>query len=87
MSTERWVQLRETLERLHAWPGLYTFKFVVPAAKIDDVLRAAPALSFSERSSKNGRFVSLTATVRAASAEEVVDVYRSLDGIDGLVSL
>jgi putative lipoic acid-binding regulatory protein len=75
------------LERLHAWPGLYTFKFIVPASKIEAVRAAAPDLPFRERRSENGRFVSLTATVRAASAEEVVDVYRAVEGITGLVSL
>jgi len=83
----RWDDLRDTLERLHAWPGLYTFKFVVPAARIEDVRERAPDLPFSERRSESGRWVSLTATVRAGSVDEIVDVYRALEGIDGLVSL
>ena len=37
---DRWGRLRETLERLHAWPGPYTFKFVVPRARVSDVREA-----------------------------------------------
>lgn len=87
MTEDRWTRLRETLERLHTWPAAYTFKFIVPAGRLARVREAAPDLPFAERRSENGRYVSLTATVRAATPDEVVAVYRAVDGIEGLVSL
>jgi len=87
MNDLRWSRLRETLERLHAWPGAYTFKFIVPAGRVETVRAAAPDLAFAERRTPGGRWVSLSATIRAGSPDEVVAVYRALDGIEGLVSL
>ena len=84
---DRWGRLRETLERLHAWPGPYTFKFVVPRARVSDVREAVSDLDFTERASSNGRYVSLSATVQVGAVDEVVDVYRALEGIPGVVSL
>ena len=84
---DRWEQLRETLERLHAWPGPYTFKFVLPSARVADVREAVPGLPFAERASQNGRYVSLSATVQAGVVDEILDVYRAIDGIPGVVSL
>ena len=84
---DRWGRLRETLDRLHAWPGPYTFKFVVPSARVPEVRQAARDLPFTERVSSNGRYVSLSATVQIGAVEEVLDVYRAIDGIPGVVSL
>ena len=84
---DRWGQLRETLDRLHAWPGPYTFKFVVPSARVAEVREAAGDLPFTERASSNGRYVSLSATVQIGVVDEVLDVYRAIDGIPGVVSL
>ena len=87
MHEDRWAKLRETLERPHTWPATYTFKFIVPAGRLKTVREAAPDLPFAERRSENGRYVSLTATVRAGTPDEIVAVYRAVDGIEGLVSL
>ena len=87
MSEERWSGLKRTLDRLHDWPGLYTFKFVLPTIQLGRVLEAAADCPFSTRYSKSGRFVSLSATMRMESSDEVVAVYRALEGIPGLMSL
>jgi putative lipoic acid-binding regulatory protein len=84
---DRWGRLRETLDRLHVWPGPYTFKFVVPSARVPEVRDAASDLRFTERASSNGRYVSLTATVQIGAVDEVLDVYRAIEGIPGVVSL
>jgi putative lipoic acid-binding regulatory protein len=84
---DRWKRLRETLDRLHAWPGPYTFKFVVPSARVPEVREAVCDLAFTERSSSNGRYVSLTATVQAGAVDEILDVYRAIEDIPGVVSL
>ena len=87
MNEDRWAGLKSTLDRLHDWPGLYTFKFVVPTIQLGRVLEAAADCPFSTRYSKNGRFVSLSATMRMESSEDVVAVYRALEGIPDLMSL
>ena len=87
MARRDWAKLEDTLERLHVWPGLYTFKFVVPTARLAETLEALGGRPFSTRYSENGRWVSLSATLMMESAAEVVGVYRAVEDIPELISL
>ena len=87
MDDERWERLRDTLERLHVWPGPYTFKFVVPRARVAEVREVLQEVAFAERAPKTGRYVSLSATVQIGAVDEVLAVYRAIEGIPGVVSL
>lgn len=82
-------QKRSFIERLdehHRWPGPYMFKFIVPAARIGELRQVAPG-DHSERPSKGGKYISLTARAQMASAAEVWGVYEQAAHIEGLLSL
>ena len=88
MENNNWtVSLREKLDQHYAWPALYTFKFIVPKGKEEDVKRLFPTHDVKEKASKNGNYISLTIHMMAPSSDTVIDVYMKTSLIEGLIAL
>ncbi|HTH55978.1 MAG TPA: DUF493 family protein [Cyclobacteriaceae bacterium] len=79
--------LREKLEQYYAWPALYTFKFIVPKGKENEVKSLFPNHESSERSSKNGNYTSVTINMMVNSSDEVISVYQKVSTIEGIIVL
>lgn len=82
--------LKEKLNRAHAWPSVYMFKFIVPDEpdKLDQVQKLfSDEAEVSYRSSKKGSFISVTGKEIMLSAEEVIRVYRKAENIDKIIAL
>jgi len=86
-SKEWWSDFQELLDDQNEWPTEYVFKFIVPSSGLDDVKQALGAEEVTTRESSRGRYVSVTARMHMNSSEAVVDVYKSVRGIDGVISL
>jgi Protein of unknown function (DUF493). len=85
---QEWIkQFREKLDKHHAWPALYTFKFIVPKGKEEDVKKLFPNHLSSERQSKNGNYSSITFQMMAQSSESVIEVYVAASSIEGIIAL
>ncbi len=90
MTQEQEAKLREQLDGLHQFPDVYLFKFIVPneEQKKQDVLK-----HFSEKAittlkeSKKGNYVSISIKEVMMSIDAVVDRYKELQNIEGLISL
>jgi len=80
-------RLRTLLAAEHQWPTMYTFKFIVPAERVDDVKKVLPPGSTTSRPSKAGRYIGLTASILMATPEKVIAIYRRAARIDGVISL
>lgn len=81
-------KLQQLLEEVEQWPLSYTFKFIVKAEQKGQALaRFDKSFKLSERASKNGSFVSITAVKNVESSDEVIKIYQSLSTIDGIISL
>jgi putative lipoic acid-binding regulatory protein len=79
---------REKLDKFYAWPALYTFKFIVPAARQDDLRRLFPLhTTATEKASEKGKYISLTYQMMMPSSESVIDVYKKVAVIEGIVAL
>jgi hypothetical protein len=90
MTVEEELKLRQRLDSLHKWPDVYMFKFIVPA--VNDNLEVL--LSFfkegadiSQRHSANLNFTSITIKEVMLSTEAVIERYKSITHIPGLISL
>jgi hypothetical protein len=85
----QWLNtFREKLDRFYAWPSLYTFKFIVPSERRNDLKQLFPLHTTSkERSSEKGKYISLTYQMMMPSSDSVIDVYKKASVIDGLVAL
>lgn len=79
---------REKLDKFYAWPSLYTFKFIVPAARQDLLRQLFPLhTTAGEKSSQKGKYVSLTYQMMMPSSDSVIDVYKKASVIEGIVAL
>lgn len=86
----------ELLESTHDFPCAYTFKIIGRAEEhfVGRVLTAArgelPADAeppFSSRKTSSGRHVSVTLEPRCETAQQVLDIYRALQEVEGIVLL
>ena len=80
-------EFREKLESLHQWPSLYMFKFIVPKDRVDDVRALFPKNVVTEKESKTGKYISVTAQIMASSTDQIIDIYESANSIEGLIAL
>ena len=89
-------RLRALIEAQHDFPGPYTFKVIFrndpgAALTILEALRAGasrpvPIDAEQMRTSSGGKFGSMSFDLDVGSAEDVLDIYRVLAEIEGIVS-
>ncbi|HPW61408.1 MAG TPA: DUF493 family protein [Cyclobacteriaceae bacterium] len=85
---QQWLNnFREQLDRYHAWPALYTFKFIVPRGKEEEVKLLFPKHTSSEKPSKNGNYTSITFKMMMPSSEAVIEIYQTAAQIEGIIAL
>ena len=79
--------LRSKLEAFETWPGPYVFKFIVPEAQLKKLQQLFEGHEVQTRPSKTGRYVSLTCERTMETSDAVIEVYRDVAAIDGVISL
>lgn len=87
MDEVRKQSFRESLEQHYSWPALYTFKFIVPRGKEEELRVLFPRHEISEKESAGGKYVSLTIRMMVNSSEAVILVYERVQNIEGIISL
>ncbi len=80
-------QLRKSLEQTHAFPAVYTFKFISPRDKLDAVQDLLGDRKTTTRPSRTGKYVSVTCECMMYTSNEIIDVYRAAQAIPGVISL
>jgi len=84
---DQYSTLKEQLDKTHAWPVLYTFKFIVPSQQEQALRNLFPMHSISERSSQKGKYTAFTIQMMMPSSEAVIEVYKKVSAIEGIISL
>jgi uncharacterized protein len=85
---DNWIaSFQQKLDEHYAWPALYTYKFIVPKGKEDEVKALFPYHLTTERNSKQGNYTSVTVQVMMPSSEAVVAIYKKAALIEGIVAL
>ena len=89
MSTER-ASARDLLEAQHDFPGPFEFRLVVqPEARASVVTAIAAVVAavgtVSQRESKKGTYLSIRVEAQVDSADQVLDVWEVLKGLDGVI--
>lgn len=87
METDWTNSLKEKLDQHYAWPTLYTFKFIVPKGKENEVTSLFPNHVATERVSKNGNYTSITLQMMMPSSDAVVEVYVATYNVEGIIAL
>jgi hypothetical protein len=82
------IRLMNVLDSTHRWPTLYSFKFIVPAIKGQELESLIPeATQVETRPSSGGKYTAYTFHCAMGSGREVISIYSRVKGIQGLVSL
>jgi len=90
MNVEQEIKLRIQLDKMHRWPDVYLYKFVLPKdqTKIDQLLSYfTEKADIAIRESAKGNYVSVSIKEVMFSTDAVVDRYKSIAFIEGLMSL
>lgn len=84
---ENYGDFRQKLEKVHAWPTLYMFKFIAPTGKEIELRNLFPKNEFIQRKSKEGNYFSLTFKILVNSSDEVIRIYEKANKIKGVIAL
>ncbi|PWS25975.1 DUF493 domain-containing protein [Pedobacter yonginense] len=88
-STDIYANLKEKLESVEQFPGIYNFKFIITGGmdKIQELRKVLPDDQFLEQASKTGKYVSITVKKEMQNADEVIAVYKQVADIKGIMML
>ncbi len=78
---------REKLEAQHDFPGPYTFKFIIPEERKDQVVALLPEGELSYKASSGKKYTSITLKASVENSDEVIQVYTTVAKIEGVLSL
>lgn len=78
---------KEKLDKEYNWPSLYTFKFIVPKGKEDEIKDIFSNHDVREKFSSNGNYVSVTADVMVQSSDKVIEFYLEANKVEGVIAL
>ncbi|NPA42643.1 MAG: DUF493 domain-containing protein [Chlorobi bacterium] len=87
---EFYKRLEEELNKNHTWPTRYMYKFIVPneEAKIEEVKkRFEKEYDFKQNFSRSGKYVSLTFITTEDSPESIINQYKKMEDIEGLIAI
>ncbi len=90
LSDEAKDRLRQSLDKVHEWPSVYMFKFILEPEqeRLAAVLSLFPSESeVLRRYSAGGKYVSLTVREVMISAEDVITRYDLAAGIPGVIMI
>ena len=74
-----------------SWPSTYLYKFIVPTeeakiSQIQDIFDNTGAVIESKKS-KKGTYTSLSITVHLKNPDEVIQKYKEVSVVEGVISL
>ena len=87
---EQFEKLKDTLNKLTEWPTVYMFKFIIPAENKKIALvesKFSESAIISQHESSGGKYISITIKEVMLSADAVIDKYKEMKGIGGLIAL
>ncbi|WKS94867.1 DUF493 domain-containing protein [Riemerella columbina] len=86
-----YASLKEKLNEVHQFPTEYLFKFIIPndAAKLTEIYKVFDETqnTVSTRESKNGKYISASIQAFVLDSEQVINLYKAVEKIDGVMML
>ena len=81
----------EKIKNSQSWPGIYLFKFILPA-KSNSLITIKGIFSdlspkFTLRKSSKNKYQSLTVNVEIDSAKSVLEIYKKTSSLKDVISL
>lgn len=90
-SEEFYARLKAQLAESTTWPSNYLYKFIVPTdadkiERIQDIFDNTGAVIESKKS-KKGKYTSVSVTVNLKNPDEVIEKYKEVGKVEGVISL
>lgn len=90
-SKEFYSRLKTQLAESTTWPSNYLYKFIVPTdtdriKQIQDIFDNTGAVIESKKS-KKGNYTSVSVTVNLKNPDEVIEKYKEVGKVEGVISL
>lgn len=90
-SEEFYEKLKLQLADTSLWPTKYLYKFIVPSnqqkiVEIEDIFDNLGAVITTKESSK-GKYTSISILVKMTNPEHVIEKYKEVAQVDGVISL
>ena len=88
---EFYARLKEELTNTSLWPTEYLYKFIVPSdtskiKQVEDAFNGMGAV-ISTQQSKTGKYTSVSISVQMKSPDTVIEKYKEVSTIEGIISL
>lgn len=90
-SEDFYIKLKGQLADTSLWPNEYLYKFIVPSSeekieKIEAIFDHTGAV-IKRNESRTGKYTSVSINVRMASPDAVIEKYKEVGKIEGVISL
>lgn len=90
-SEDFYIKLKSQLADTSLWPNEYLYKFIVPSSdekiqKIEAIFDHTGAV-IKRNESRTGKYTSVSINVRMASPDAVIEKYKEVGKIEGVISL
>ncbi|HLA54498.1 MAG TPA: DUF493 family protein [Flavobacterium sp.] len=90
-SEEFFERLKIQLEDSNDWPAEYLFKFIVPTDEtkvlaVENAFNGMGAVMHTTKS-KTEKYTSISINVQMESAQQIIDKYKEVAAIEGIISL
>ena len=83
-----YLSFKKLLDNQYDWPTRYTFKFIVPCDKVKNIKDLlGDGFEVLERPSRSGKYISCIVHRNISSSDEVVEVYKAISTVEGVISL
>ncbi|MGB3947743.1 MAG: DUF493 family protein [Bacteroidia bacterium] len=89
-TNEQYDKLRELLNKNENWPLVYMFKFIIPADNHKIALiesKFSDEATITHKESSSGKYFSITVKEVMLSADAIINKYKEMNDIEGLITL
>jgi putative lipoic acid-binding regulatory protein len=90
-SEDFYERLKEELLKASEWPSNYLYKFIVPTdpARIEEITTIFDNTGavIESKKSRKGNYTSLSITVHLESPDQVIEKYKEVARVEGVISL
>jgi putative lipoic acid-binding regulatory protein len=88
-NTDMYANFKEKLESVQTFPGIYAFKFILTGGEaiLTELRVVLPEDQFIETPSKTGKYIAVTVKKWMQDVDAVVDIYKKVGEIKGIMML
>jgi uncharacterized protein len=83
---KKFEKLKEQLD-LQEWPNVYLFKFITTDTIVSQILPHFQDGEVTTKRSSKGTYISVSVKMMVFSSDQIIEKYRAVSHIKGLISL